>query len=48
MLTAPLRELPTGGGGGHPAERHFTVLRIAGSGNLWVSECVITYDGGPT
>jgi SnoaL-like domain len=34
--------------GGHPAERHFTVLRIAGSGNLWVSECIITYDGAPT
>ncbi len=34
--------------GGHPASRHFTVQRIAGSGNLWVSECVITYDGVPT
>jgi ketosteroid isomerase-like protein len=34
--------------GGHPAERHFTVLRIVGSGNLWVSECTITYDGTPT
>jgi len=34
--------------GGHPAERHFTVLRIRGSGDLWVSECVITYDGAPT
>src|ERR1700733_15104965 len=34
--------------GGHPAERHFTVLRIAGSGNLWVSECIITYDDAPT
>ena len=34
--------------GGHPADRHFTVLRIVGSGNLWVSECVITYDGVPT
>jgi SnoaL-like domain len=34
--------------GGHPAERHFTVLRIRGSGDLWVSECVITYDGVPT
>jgi hypothetical protein len=34
--------------GGHPAERHFTVLRIVGSGNLWVSECIITYDGAPT
>jgi hypothetical protein len=34
--------------GGHPAARHFTILRITGSGNLWVSECEITYDGVPT
>jgi hypothetical protein len=34
--------------GGHPANRHFTVLRIVGGGDLWVSECVITYDGAPT
>jgi len=34
--------------GGHPAERHFTILRIRGGGDLWVSECVITYDGVPT
>jgi hypothetical protein len=34
--------------GGHPASRHFTVLRITGTGSLWVSECVITYDGAPT
>jgi hypothetical protein len=34
--------------GGHPARRHFTVLRIIGGGDLWVSECVITYDGVPT
>ena len=34
--------------GGHPAERHFTVRRILGNGDLWVSECVITYDGVPT
>ncbi len=34
--------------GGHPAERHFTVLRIRGGGELWVSEVVITYDGAPT
>jgi hypothetical protein len=34
--------------GGHPAERRFTVLRIRGGGDLWVSECVITYDGAPT
>jgi SnoaL-like domain len=34
--------------GGHPAERHFTVRRILGAGDVWVSECVITYDGVPT
>jgi hypothetical protein len=34
--------------GGHPAERHFAVRRIQGDGDLWVSECVITYDGAPT
>lgn len=34
--------------GGHPADRHFTVIRIVGRGDLWVSECVITYDGVPT
>ncbi|MGZ4187119.1 MAG: nuclear transport factor 2 family protein [Solirubrobacteraceae bacterium] len=34
--------------GGHPAERHFTIRRILGGGGLWVSECVITYDGQPT
>ena len=34
--------------GGHPAERHFTVLRISGDNNLWVSECIITYDDVPT
>jgi hypothetical protein len=34
--------------GGHPAERHFTVRRILGRGDLWVSECVITYDGVPS
>jgi hypothetical protein len=34
--------------GGNPAERHFTILRIRGGGDLWVSECVITYDGSPT
>src|ERR1035441_5781850 len=34
--------------GGHPAERHFTILRIRDGGDLWVSECVITYDGAPS
>jgi hypothetical protein len=33
---------------GDPADRHFTVLRITGSGDVWVSECIITYDGAPT
>ena len=34
--------------GGPPADRHFTVLRITGSADLWVSECIISYDGAPT
>jgi hypothetical protein len=34
--------------GEHPADRHFTLQRIVGSGDLWVSECIITYDGVPT
>jgi SnoaL-like domain len=34
--------------GGHPAERHFTVQRIRGGGDLWVNEVVITYDGVPS
>jgi hypothetical protein len=34
--------------GGHPAERHFRVLRIRGGGDLWTSEVVISYDGAPT
>jgi hypothetical protein len=34
--------------GGHPADRHFTVRRISGGRELWVSECVITYDGVPS
>jgi SnoaL-like domain len=34
--------------GGHPAERHFSIRRILGGGDLWVSEVVITYDGVPT
>jgi hypothetical protein len=34
--------------GGHPAERHFTVRRISGEGNLWVSECIISYNNVPT
>jgi len=34
--------------GAHPAERHFTVVRIIGSADVWVSECVISYDSKPT
>ena len=34
--------------GGHPADRHFTVLRVTGRADLWVSECVISYDGMPS
>ncbi|HXM86874.1 MAG TPA: nuclear transport factor 2 family protein [Solirubrobacteraceae bacterium] len=33
---------------GHPADRHFTIRRILGGGDVWISECVITYDGAPT
>ena len=34
--------------GGHPAERHFSINRILGRDDVWVSECVITYDGATT
>ncbi|HEY2215201.1 MAG TPA: hypothetical protein VGH31_09110 [Acidimicrobiales bacterium] len=34
--------------GDHPADRHFSVLRISGGGGVWVSECIISYDGNPT
>jgi hypothetical protein len=30
---------------GNPARRHFTLRRVLGDGSVWVSECVITYDG---
>ena len=33
---------------GNPADRHFTVRRIRGGADLWVSEVVMTYDGAPT
>lgn len=32
----------------HPAHRHFRLRRVLGSGSVWVSECVITYDGAPS
>ncbi|KWV47776.1 hypothetical protein AS026_13365 [Rhizobium altiplani] len=31
-----------------PNKKHFSVHRIIGSGNLWVTEFVLTYDGAPS
>jgi ketosteroid isomerase-like protein len=31
-----------------PNKKRFTVRRIVGSGNLWVTEYVLTYDGAPS
>ena len=31
-----------------PSKKRFTVQRIIGSGNLWVTEFVLTYDGKPS
>ena len=33
--------------GHHPARREFIVRSVRGSGNLWITELVITYDGKP-
>ena len=33
--------------GHHPAQREFVVRRVRGSGDLWITELVITYDGKP-
>jgi ketosteroid isomerase-like protein len=33
--------------GHHPSKLGFTIRRVIGSGDLWVSEYVITYDGRP-
>jgi hypothetical protein len=33
--------------GHHPSKLGFTMRRVIGSGDLWVSEYVITYDGCP-
>ncbi len=33
--------------GHHPARREFVVQHVRGSGDLWVTELVITYDGKP-
>jgi hypothetical protein len=31
-----------------PNQKRFTVRRIVGSGDLWVSELILTYDGRPS
>jgi hypothetical protein len=31
-----------------PSNKRFAVRRIVGSGNLWISEFVLTYDGSPS
>jgi hypothetical protein len=33
---------------GNPAKRHFALRRVVGTGSVWTSECVITYDIVPT
>jgi len=33
---------------GQPSKKRFTVRRILGSGDLWVTELVLTYDGKPS
>ena len=31
-----------------PNRKHFTVRRIIGAGNLWITEFILTYDGQPS
>src|SRR5271168_1326418 len=31
-----------------PSQKRFTVQRIVGGGDLWVTELILTYDGKPT
>ena len=31
-----------------PSQKRFTVRRIIGGGDLWVTELILTYDGNPT
>ncbi|MGY2048295.1 nuclear transport factor 2 family protein [Methylobacterium sp. JK268] len=31
-----------------PNRKHFTVRRITGTGDLWITEYVLTYDGRPS
>ncbi len=34
--------------GHHPAKLSFTIRRILGSGDLWITEYVLSYNGQPT
>ena len=31
-----------------PSNKRFTVRRVIGSGNLWITEYILTYDGKPS
>jgi hypothetical protein len=31
-----------------PSQKRFTVRRIIGSGDLWITEFILTYDGNPS
>jgi ketosteroid isomerase-like protein len=31
-----------------PSEKHFAVRRIVGSGDLWITEYILSYDGKPS
>jgi ketosteroid isomerase-like protein len=31
-----------------PSEKHFSIRRIIGSGDLWVTEFILSYDGKPS
>jgi ketosteroid isomerase-like protein len=33
---------------GQPNQKRFTVRRIIGSGDLWITEYILTYDGKPS
>jgi len=32
----------------NPAHRHFRLRNVIGTASVWVSECIITYDGAPS
>jgi ketosteroid isomerase-like protein len=31
-----------------PSKKHFAVRRVVGSGDLWITEYILTYDGKPS